>query len=549
MGLRDAANMSPEDSHRKIRVISVCAATLIALSSGTNYAYSAWAPQFAERLHLSATQSNLIGNFGNIGMYAMGIPGGILIDSRGPRWGVCAGLIALACGYFPLRSAYVAAGEGYGTASLCFFALMSGIGSCTAFSAALKVSASNWPNHRGTATAFPLSAFGLSAFFYTAMSGYFFPNDTSGLLLLLAVGTVGMIFIGMFFLQIIRPNSPYEALPTDERPPLARKDSNRMRRTSTHSRHSSKDGNGEGDITGFRLLKTPKFWQLFVMLGLLCGVGLMTINNIGNNARSLWHHFDDTASHDFIHQRQLIHVSILSLCSFLGRLGSGIGSDWLIHHRASRFWTLVTSATLFCLAQVVALTLENPNQLFWLSGLTGLAYGALFGVYPALVADAFGPSGMGINWGAMTMAPVLSGNAMDKVVVKGSAEKGERAILALTGSHSSPVSSRSSGLCGVSGKSDKIQAPSTPYPINPLYRSPASATLAAALKSINLLKSLVSIFLNNVPSDQTALQTGHPILPNAFIPQSSPAQPLRIDTCAASALARHARQGNEARPI
>ena len=238
--------MNPEESHRKIRIISVCAATLIALSSGTNYAYSAWAPQFAERLHLSATQSNLIGNFGNIGMYAMGIPGGILIDSRGPRWGVCAGLIALACGYFPLRSAYVAAGEGYSTASLCFFALMSGIGSCTAFSAALKVSASNWPNHRGTATAFPLSAFGLSAFFYTAMSGYFFPNDTSGLLLLLAVGTVGMIFIGMFFLQIIRPNSPYEALPTDERPALARKDSNRMRRTSTHSRHSSKDGNGEG---------------------------------------------------------------------------------------------------------------------------------------------------------------------------------------------------------------------------------------------------------------------------------------------------------------
>ncbi|KAI7314978.1 putative MFS transporter [Hortaea werneckii] len=449
MGLRDA-NMSPEDSHRKIRVISVCAATLIALSSGTNYAYSAWAPQFAERLHLSATQSNLIGNFGNIGMYAMGIPGGILIDSRGPRWGVCAGLIALACGYFPLRSAYVAAGEGYSTTSLCFFALMSGIGSCTAFSAALKVSASNWPNHRGTATAFPLSAFGLSAFFYTAMSGYFFPNDTSGLLLLLAVGTVGMIFIGMFFLQIIRPNSPYEALPTDERPALARKDSNRMRRTSTHSRHSSKDRNGEGaaeetsplnspthssspgdldddpkhphehtnshikpDITGFRLLQTPKFWQLFVMLGLLCGVGLMTINNIGNNARSLWYHFDDTASHDFIHQRQLIHVSILSLCSFLGRLGSGIGSDWLIHHRASRFWTLVTSATLFCLAQVVALTLENPNQLFWLSGLTGLAYGALFGVYPALVADAFGPSGMGINWGAMTMAPVLSGNVFN----------------------------------------------------------------------------------------------------------------------------------------
>ncbi|KAK5116526.1 hypothetical protein LTR85_009151 [Meristemomyces frigidus] len=437
-----------EQTHRKTRIISVIAATAIALSSGTNYAYSAWAPQFAERLDLSATESNLIGNFGNIGMYAMGIPGGILIDAKGPRWGVMAGCISLACGYFPLRSAYTNGPGSLGVPALCFFALLTGMGSCTAFSAAIKVSATNWPKHRGTATAFPLSAFGLSAFFYTMVSAFAFPDDTSGYLLLLACGTTLMVFVGMFFLQIVHASSPYQAVPTDERPGMPRRDSNRLRRASSHSRHSSKgsmgetgtpeetsslvsssDNTGPGDIidddepkhhanqphhkpeiTGFRLLKTPKFWQLFIMLGLLCGVGLMTINNIGNNARALWHHYDDTASHDFIQKRQLYHVSILSFCSFLGRLSSGIGSDWLIHHHASRFWTLVASACLFAAAQVVALTLENPNQLFWLSGLTGLAYGALFGVYPALVADAFGPTGMGINWGAMTMAPVVSGN-------------------------------------------------------------------------------------------------------------------------------------------
>ena len=135
------------------------------------------------------------------------------------------------------------------------------------------------------------------------------------------------------------------------------------------------------------------------MLFCLCGVGLMTINNIGNNARSLWHHYDDSATHDFIQKRQLMHVSILSVCSFVGRLSSGIGSDFLLHHHCSRFWTLVVSATIFTIAQVVALSIENPNQLFWLSGLTGIAYGMLFGVYPALVADAFGTSGQGVNWG------------------------------------------------------------------------------------------------------------------------------------------------------
>ena len=183
------------------------------------------------------------------------------------------------------------------------------------------------------------------------------------------------------------------------------------------------------EITGWILIKTASFWHLFVMLGLLCGVGLMTINNIGNNARSLWHHYDDSASPGSIQKRQIMHVGILSVMSFCGRLSSGIGSDWLVHHDASRFWTLVASSSVFTIAQIVALTLENPNLLFWLSGLTGLAYGALFGVFPALVADAFGPSGMGINWGAMTLAPVVSGNffnlAYGSILDKHSVLKGD----------------------------------------------------------------------------------------------------------------------------
>jgi len=376
-----------------------------------------------------------------MGMYAMGIPGGILIDSKGPRWGVFIGVIGLAVGYYPLHTAY---DKGEGSMSvpvLCFFSLMTGIASCTAFSAALKVCALNWPQHRGTATAFPLSAFGLSAFFWTTLSSLLFPNDTSAYLLLLAIGATTLVFIGLIFLRVVPTTTAYDAVATDDGT------SNRLRRTSSHSRHSSKastggevgrederaslvssDGSVPGDmenikahavhhhkpdITGWILLRTPKFWQLWIILGLLCGVGLMTINNIGNDARALWYHYDPSVSHDFIQGRQLIHVGILSLGSFTGRLCSGIGSDWLIHHNSSRFWTLVASASIFTIAQMVAMTLQDPYMLFWLSSLTGLAYGALFGVFPALVADAFGTSGMAINWGAMTLAPVVTGNVFN----------------------------------------------------------------------------------------------------------------------------------------
>jgi hypothetical protein len=104
-------------------------------------------------------------------------------------------------------------------------------------------------------------------------------------------------------------------------------------------------------------------------------------------------------------------VSILSVCSFLGRLSSGIGSDIIVkrlHH--SRFWCAAISATIFSFAQLAAIRIEDPNFLWAVSGLTGLAYGVLFGVFPALVVDAFGADGFAVNWGFMTIAPVVSGN-------------------------------------------------------------------------------------------------------------------------------------------
>ncbi|GAB7354640.1 hypothetical protein MBLNU459_g5074t1 [Dothideomycetes sp. NU459] len=442
---------APHDhAHFKSRVISVVAATGIALACGTNYAYSAWAPQFAERMRLSATEANVIGSAGNIGMYASGVPFGFLIDTKGPRWSVLIGAIALACGYFPLYSAYTNGPGSMSFSALCFFGFLTGMGSCSAFSGAIKVSATNWPQHRGTATAFPLSGFGLSAFAFTLIAHFAFPDNTAHYLLMLAIGTFAMVFTGMIFLRMTPPSSSqYQPIAGDDgaRPPFARKNSNPLQRTSSrHSRHSSKHGaQGEvgtadaeidetsslisscpGDIpdkhdpardshrpeiTGWALLRSGAFWKLFILLGLLCGVGLMTINNIGNNAKTLWHHYDDTVSHDFIQGRQLMHVSILSVCSFVGRLLSGIGSDIIVKRlEGSRYWSIVASSLIFTLAQVAGLNIENPKQLFWLSGLTGLAYGALFGVYPALVADAFGAKGLGINWGAMTMSPVLSGN-------------------------------------------------------------------------------------------------------------------------------------------
>lgn len=89
----------------------------------------------------------------------------------------------------------------------------------------------------------------------------------------------------------------------------------------------------------------------------------------------------------------------------------GIGSDFLVKRlHASRVWCLFVSGVIFFIAQACGLNISNPNLLVLVSGLSGLAYGILFGVFPSIVAETFGIRGLSQNWGFMTLAPVISSN-------------------------------------------------------------------------------------------------------------------------------------------
>ncbi len=147
------------------------------------------------------------------------------------------------------------------------------------------------------------------------------------------------------------------------------------------------------------------------MLTLNKRVILTKISNIGNDVQALWRHYDDSASPAFIAEHQSMHVSILSVASCAGRLLSGAGSDLLVKKiNMNRMWCLFLSAVTFTAAQFSALQIENPHYLAFVSGLTGLAYGILYGFFPSLLALKFGVMGMSQNWGTITLAPIISGN-------------------------------------------------------------------------------------------------------------------------------------------
>ncbi|MCJ1440813.1 MAG: hypothetical protein MMC23_001299 [Stictis urceolatum] len=388
-----------------------------------------------------------------------------MVDKKGPRVGSTVGCLAMGLGYYALHKTYTNGPGSVPLPLICLFTFVAGAGGSSGFGGAIKTAAMNFPKNRGTATAFPVAAFGLSAFFFSLISSLALPNNTAGFLLFLSIGTFLMIAIPAFFMRILPHSAKYSALlsEADNRAEEHKRSRHRRRDTSTEpgtrdqsvsgpsssevsllnettraempelskldtedsshaavdtsgdedDSHSADDAHGSvyADLRGWALLRVIEFYQLFIIIGVLTGIGLMTINNIGNNAQALWSHWDENTPAEVIHQRQSMHVSIISIASFTGRLCSGIGSDIIVERlHMSRIWCFVLSSLLFCIAQVCGLTLESPNFLFVLSTISGLGYGFLFGVGPSITADTFGPHGLSQNWGTMTLSPIIFAN-------------------------------------------------------------------------------------------------------------------------------------------
>lgn len=92
----------------------------------------------------------------------------------------------------------------------------------------------------------------------------------------------------------------------------------------------------------------------------------------------------------------------------------GPGSDFLIYKlHASRLWCLALGSLIFVIAQICAFVIRVPQWLAVVSGLSGLAYGFVFGVLPSIIAERFGVRGLSQNWGVMTFSPVVSGYAFN----------------------------------------------------------------------------------------------------------------------------------------
>lgn len=200
--------LSPDDRSRilKRKIISLIGSIIVSLSAGSNYAFSSFAPQLQESLHLTSTQINLIGIAGNAGVYLSSPIWGRFIDKRGPQTALISAAILVPIGYAGLSASYNRDWSLHSTSMLFFLNLLTGLGNSGGFTAAMNAQAKSWGgSRRGTATALVLSGFGLSAFFYSTLSHWLFPGNTGDYLLLLAFGSMTSMLIGLGLIKIIPP--------------------------------------------------------------------------------------------------------------------------------------------------------------------------------------------------------------------------------------------------------------------------------------------------------------------------------------------------------
>ncbi len=243
--------------------------------------------------------------------------------------------------------------------SLCMF--MTGAGGSAGLAASVNAAAKSFPDKtRASATGTVLAGFGLSAFAFSTVGHMLFKGDAGGLLLLLAIGTGLPMFVGSFVVRPVPPtrevqgyepiaNVPdimingEEAYRTESSdsyscgtsPELPRSRSPVSRgRTALPSTSPHKDRNTSlaslgptaFTYTPLQLLASADCHILFAVLALLCGTGLMYINNVGTVALALARNGSLLYDKRVVSAWQAKQVATISIWNSSGRI---LGGEYL----------------------------------------------------------------------------------------------------------------------------------------------------------------------------------------------------------------------------
>ncbi|CAK9170272.1 unnamed protein product [Ilex paraguariensis] len=161
------------------------------------------------------------------------------------------------------------------------------------------------------------------------------------------------------------------------------------------------------DFTLMQALVKADFWLMFLSLVLASGSGLTIIDNLGQMCQSLG--YDNTH----------IFVSMISIWNFLGRVGGGYFSEVIVRNYAYPRPVAMAVVQVIMAIGLFFYAMGWPGEIYVVSVLIGLGYGAHWAIVPAAVSELFGLKSFGALYNFLTMASPAGSLIFSGVIASG----------------------------------------------------------------------------------------------------------------------------------
>jgi OFA family oxalate/formate antiporter-like MFS transporter len=390
---------------------------LIQLALGAIYAWSAFTSPlqgtvaFPSEFNFTKTETQSIFSAGLLAFALFTIIGGRLQKKYGPMKVASLGGILLGLGY--ILGSFVGASF---IGKLIFIGIISGAGIGLAYVVPIATGVKWFPDKKGLVSGLAVAGFGFGAFIWILLanppsilgfSGLIIKQSGSFAYTIANVDNAFLIY-GVIFLALVLIGSSVM-----KNPPLGWKPPGWV---------SSQIPSGKKVASNLKpreMIRTKRFYLLWVMFLFGALAGLMVIGNIQNFARSPTNGF---AANGFSAQAAIDFAVIgaavcLPIFNGAGRILWGQISDRIGCNKAliSMFVFQATMMTIFFY------TTTNPYLFYLIVAFIGFNFGGNFALFPVATTDSFGAENLAINYGFVftsygvggVVGPLLAGLVQD----------------------------------------------------------------------------------------------------------------------------------------
>lgn len=350
----------------------VLAAMSINLVLGSLYAWATMSRALCEKWHWTKTDASLPFSVATATFSVTMIFAGRAQDIIGPRLVIIGGGAILGLGL--IASSFTTTL----LPMLLTFGVVGGIGIGLGYSATTPPSI-KWfpPARKGLITGLVVSGIGLSAVYISPLTQHLLAaTSISQTFMWLGIGTI--IVVWLLAPLVVNP-------PLDHKPAAP---------SAAAGAPAAAKALPKRDLDWQQMLRTPQFYQLWLMLILSASAGLMIIAHAAGIAK-------DQAGID---KWGFVPVATLAIFNTLGRIVGGTLSDRIGRTRTMFLAFVCQAINMFAFSHYT-----TPGLVIFGAAFTGVCYGTLFPLMPSAIADFYGVRNLGVNYGLLFTAFGLAG--------------------------------------------------------------------------------------------------------------------------------------------